>query len=76
MQPAGVADSASENRTAAGESLGGISLAKLEQRAILDTLRHTNGNQTKAAKTLGISDRTLRDKMRQYRSQGVLQVNR
>jgi len=76
VQPAGVADLARENRTAAGESLGGISLAQLEQRAILDTLRHTNGNQARAAKTLGISDRTLRDKMRQYRSQGVLQVNR
>jgi DNA-binding NtrC family response regulator len=54
--------------------LGGIPLTKIEQQAILDTLRQTAGNQTKAAKVLGISDRTLRGKIRQYRQQGILQV--
>ena len=53
--------------------LGGVPLVQIEQRAILDTLRQTAGNQTKAAKVLGISDRTLRDKMRRYRQQGCLQ---
>ncbi|MFQ6034695.1 MAG: sigma-54-dependent transcriptional regulator [Sedimentisphaerales bacterium] len=48
--------------------LGGIPLAQIERQAILDTLRQTAGNQTKAAKVLGISDRTLRDKIRRYRS--------
>ena len=48
--------------------LGGIPLELVERQAILDTLRQTAGNQTKAAKVLGISDRTLRDKMRRYRS--------
>ena len=47
--------------------LGGIPLAQIERQAILDTLRQTAGNQTKAAKVLGISDRTLRDKIRRYR---------
>jgi len=47
--------------------LGGIPLEHVEQQAILDTLRQTAGNQTKAAKILGISDRTLRDKIRRYR---------
>jgi DNA-binding NtrC family response regulator len=47
--------------------LGGIPLEQLERRAILDTLRQTAGNQAKAAKVLGISDRTLRDKVRRYR---------
>ena len=51
----------------------GISLAQLEQNAILETLKHTNGNQIRAAKVLGISDRTLRDKIRRYRQQGCLQ---
>ncbi len=54
--------------------LGGIPLRDIEQQAILDTLRQTAGNQTKAAKTLGISDRTLRDKIRRYRQQGCLQL--
>jgi DNA-binding NtrC family response regulator len=47
--------------------LGGIPLEQVERRAILDTLRQTAGNQARAAKVLGISDRTLRDKIRRYR---------
>jgi len=53
--------------------LAGVSLAQIERRAILDTLQQTAGNQTKAAKILGISDRTLRDRLRRYRRQGCLQ---
>jgi len=52
--------------------LGGVPLAQIEQQAILDTLRQTAGNQTKAAKVLGISDRTLRDKVRRYRDQSAV----
>ena len=55
------------------QGLAGVSLAQIERRAILDTLRQTAGNQTKAAKVLGISDRTLRDRLRRYRRQGCLQ---
>jgi DNA-binding NtrC family response regulator len=54
--------------------LGGISLEQLERQAILDTLRQTSGNQTKAAKVLGISDRTLREKIRRYRQRQALQT--
>lgn len=53
--------------------VGGIPLADLERQAILQTLRQTSGNQTKAAKVLGISDRTLREKVRRYRKQDCLQ---
>jgi two-component system response regulator HydG len=53
--------------------LGGIPLEQIEQRAILDTLRQTGGNRTKAAKVLGISDRTLRDRINRYRQEGCLQ---
>ncbi len=51
----------------ANAGIGGIPLEQVERCAILDTLRQTAGNQTKAAKVLGISDRTLRDKIRRYR---------
>jgi DNA-binding NtrC family response regulator len=54
--------------------IGGIPLETLERQAILETLRQTCGNQTKAAKVLGISDRTLREKMRRYRQQECLQA--
>jgi DNA-binding protein Fis len=47
--------------------LGGIPLDAIERQAILETLRQTSGNQTRAAKVLGISDRTLREKVRRYR---------
>jgi DNA-binding NtrC family response regulator len=53
--------------------LGGVPLEHLERRAIMDTLRQTGGNQTKAAKVLGISDRTLRDRIHRYRQEGSLQ---
>ncbi len=43
------------------------------RQAILETLRQTSGNQTKAAKVLGISDRTLREKVRRYRERECLQ---
>jgi DNA-binding NtrC family response regulator len=50
--------------------LAGVPLAQIEKRAIIDTLRQTQGNRTKAAKVLGISDRTLRCKIKKYRQQG------
>ncbi len=54
--------------------LGGVPLEHVERQAILDTLRRTGGNQTKAAKVLGISDRTLRDRIHRYRKQGCMQL--
>ncbi len=63
---------ASKN-TQYNSGLGGMPLDQIERQAILDTLRQTAGNQTRAAKVLGISDRTLRGKIRQYRKQGALQ---
>jgi DNA-binding NtrC family response regulator len=52
--------------------LGGVPLEQIERLAILDTLRQTDGNQMKAAKVLGISDRTLRERIRRYRQQGCV----
>ncbi len=45
------------------------SLREIERRAILTTLNKTDGNQTQAAKVLGISGRTLREKIKKYRQQ-------
>ncbi len=63
----------SRNGLGRNSPLAGIPLREIEQQAILDTLRQTAGNQTKAAKVLGISDRTLREKIRRYRQQAALQ---
>lgn len=54
--------------------LAGLPLDQVERQAILDTLGHTGGNRTKAAKILGISDRTLRGKIRRYRQEDALQL--
>ena len=66
----------SENHTYYGQNdyrLGGLPLEQIERRAILETLHQTGGNQTRAAKVLGISDRTLRDRIHRYRKEGCLQ---
>lgn len=44
----------------------GMTLAELEKRLILETLDRESNNRTKAAQTLGISVRTLRNKLNSY----------
>ena len=46
--------------------LGGLSLDELEKQAIIDTLAKTDGNREKAAKILGIGERTLYRKIKEY----------
>jgi len=60
---------------AAESPLAGVPLDELEQQAIVQTLRQMDGNRTKAARQLGISDRTLRGKLRRYKEEGVLQIS-
>ena len=50
------------------------SLGEIEKKAILDTLVATEGNRTKAAELLGISIRTLRNKLNEYRIDEGLEV--
>ena len=49
----------------------GQTVAEVERDLILETLQHTLGNRTHAAKILGISIRTLRNKLRQYGHEGI-----
>jgi len=46
--------------------LGGMSLNELEKQAIIDTLARTDNNREKAAKILGIGERTLYRKIKEY----------
>lgn len=48
----------------------GQTVAGMERKLIIDTLRHTMGNRTTAANILGISIRTLRNKLKQYQEEG------
>jgi two-component system response regulator FlrC len=55
-----------------GLPLVGRTVAEVERHLILETLQHTLGNRTHAATILGISIRTLRNKLRQYGGEGVV----
>ena len=51
-------------------NLVGQKLARIEREFILQTLRSHQGNRTHTADRLGISVRSLRDKIRTYRRYG------
>ena len=55
----------------AGTVLVGRTVADVEQELIINTLRNCLGNRTHAANILGISIRTLRNKLKQYGDDGV-----
>ena len=50
---------------------GRLSLRDVEQDLILETLSHTRGNRTEAARLLGVSVRTLRNKITEYFAAGL-----
>ena len=50
--------------------LVGLPVAQVERDLILATLRETRGNRTHAAHILGISIRTLRNKIAAYVAEG------
>ena len=52
-------------------ALVGRTVAEVERELILDTLDHCLGNRTHAARILGISIRTLRNKLNEYTAEGV-----
>jgi DNA-binding NtrC family response regulator len=52
-------------------ALVGRTVAEVERDLILETLKHCLGNRTHAANILGISIRTLRNKLNEYASDGV-----
>ena len=51
---------------------GGIkNLSEIEKKTILRVLQENDGNRTHSSKELGISVRTLRNKIRDYREEGI-----
>ncbi|MEP1932597.1 MAG: sigma-54 dependent transcriptional regulator [Roseibium sp.] len=67
----GPAEMAAQTAEAVTRSYVGRTVADVERDLILDTLDHCLGNRTHAAKILGISIRTLRNKLNQYTGEGV-----
>jgi two-component system response regulator HydG len=53
-------------------SLVGMSIHEVEREMILKTLEETGHNKTAAAKILGLTARTLHNKLKLYREQGII----
>ncbi|MCM5555898.1 sigma-54-dependent Fis family transcriptional regulator [Pleomorphomonas sp. NRK KF1] len=62
---------AAQTAEAVTRALVGRTVAEVERDLILDTLDHCLGNRTHAAKILGISIRTLRNKLNEYEAEGI-----
>jgi DNA-binding NtrC family response regulator len=49
----------------------GATVGEVERELVLQTLARCDGNRTRAARVLGVSVRTLRNKIRQYSADGI-----
>ncbi len=49
----------------------GSTVGEVERELVLQTLGRCDGNRTRAARVLGMSVRTLRNKIRQYTAEGI-----
>jgi len=61
--------SASRRRLA--RRLVGLPIKDVERDLVLETLSNTHGNRTASARLLGVSIRTLRNKITEYSANGV-----
>ena len=64
--PAEIRDAAASGGEQAQDVAGGLSLDQIEKQAIRNALRLNNGNREQAAKVLGIGERTLYRKLKEY----------
>ncbi|RYE09817.1 MAG: sigma-54-dependent Fis family transcriptional regulator [Hyphomicrobiales bacterium] len=71
VQTAGIASQAAQVAESISRSMVGRTVADVERDLILETLDHVLGNRTHAATILGISIRTLRNKLNQYADEGT-----
>ena len=49
----------------------GSTVGEVERELVLHTLARCDGNRTRAARVLGLSVRTMRNKIRQYSADGI-----
>ncbi|MEQ1902176.1 MAG: sigma-54 dependent transcriptional regulator [Devosia sp.] len=71
VRMASVATQAAQVAETISRTMVGRTVADVERDLILETLDHVLGNRTHAANILGISIRTLRNKLNQYADEGT-----
>ncbi len=71
VRTANLATQAAQVAETVSRSMVGRTVADVERDLILETLDHVLGNRTHAANILGISIRTLRNKLNQYADEGT-----
>ncbi len=69
MSPHAPVSSASRRRLA--RWLVGSPIRDVERDLVLETLANTHGNRTASARLLGVSVRTLRNKIAEYLAEGI-----
>jgi hypothetical protein len=69
MFPHALISSASRRRLA--RWLVGLRIRDVERDLVLETLANTHGNRTVSARLLGVSVRTLRNKIAEYSAAGI-----
>ncbi|MGB3542661.1 sigma-54-dependent transcriptional regulator [Rubrivirga sp.] len=69
---AGLDDAAPIDGGLSPRPLAVTTLDEMERHMILQALQETDGNQIQAAERLGISDRTIRNKLKKYREEGFV----
>ncbi|MBM3986345.1 MAG: sigma-54-dependent Fis family transcriptional regulator [Planctomycetes bacterium] len=70
--PVSVLPGGAASTPVAPASLANRPLADIEREAILETLASTGGNKTEAARRMGVSARTLSNKMKLWRQLGLV----
>ncbi len=72
IKPAHLQDPCDESDPATARATDAVgSVREMEMKLILEALKSMSGNRTKAASVLGITSRTLRNKIKEYRDLGV-----
>ena len=52
--------------------LAGFTLAEIERCAIIETMQACGGNKAKTARKLGVSEKTVYNKIKQYSLRGIV----
>lgn len=62
-----------DSRSADGAmGLAGLTMAEIERRAIIETINACGGNRAQSARKLGVSEKTIYNKIKQFKLRGIV----